>query len=184
MKISSVRTPFLYIIAVSCVLSLLLSAVKAYEDPAEAIRRTNLNKLRHFRTIYREKFMLGHEFPQPVDPDILQSYPRSVRFTSQRLRQLGKLGGPERMDVGKLLSDLDESFKTLLITSFHPEAIEDQPREVREQHLRTVGKLVTWMHENMDELGEIVGKHRAKSHLARFKNVRDLAGLATLIPSL
>lgn len=189
--------------------AMLLGKVNAYEDPIELGRRRRRADLAEFRAAYRGAYMLGHV--QPANTRILHEYPKAITDTVDRLSLFGTdkwqhsehhstsslvcfRSGPGHTDdlescvsladddLVTALSKLDKATETLLLTSFHPAQVERQPEKVREQHFQVSEKMVGWMYEHMNDLALITGVHDAESRLRRYKEVRDLAAYASMIP--
>lgn len=81
-----------------------------------------------------------------------------------------------------MLNRLDGSTKALLLNSLHPNLIESQPETLRNKHYDTFRGIVEWLHENFDEIARLEGAPQTELRLRRYKAIRDLAGVGTMIP--
>lgn len=80
------------------------------------------------------------------------------------------------------LRALDAAYERLLVTVFHPKVVEEQPAFIRIQHLHTSNQLSDWMHDHYEDLKDLVGEDQAAQYRERYKNFRNLAGFAVMLP--
>ncbi|GAC76664.1 hypothetical protein PANT_22c00145 [Moesziomyces antarcticus T-34] len=158
----------------------------AYEDPtAEASRQQERQfkpQLEAFRREYREAFPLHLDlYPKPKEHTVLFVYPDSIHRPFRDLLQNGLEKPASR--VLQRLERLHVETKKTLLSSFHPDMIERQPSPVRNQHLDTFIALTAWMSEEQSQLVDHVGRRNVDLHLGFFRKVRDLATIATAMPT-
>lgn len=81
-----------------------------------------------------------------------------------------------------MLRRLEGETKALLVNSLHPNLIESQSETVRNQHYETRKKLAEWIHEHFDQIADLEGYDAAADRLQSYRDLRDLASIATSIP--
>ncbi|SJX63893.1 uncharacterized protein SRS1_25032 [Sporisorium reilianum f. sp. reilianum] len=191
MKIRPVRASFvnrLAVLTLLVALVALLGGIRARKAPDErwthqpASLRARPSPLDIFRREYRAHFQLPYREPVDEDP-ILGNYPSEITQKVAKLSLFGTDRWESSFNLKEILHSLSADYLGLLSAQFHPQRIEMQSQDIREQHFRASQQMVEWMNTNMEPLEVILGQERANNHLQYYSMVRDLAALAKDIPT-
>ncbi|SPO28258.1 uncharacterized protein UTRI_04654_B [Ustilago trichophora] len=152
----------------------LIYSVDAHEDPFVIAERQN-EQLRQLRRRYQDVYFASEGMIQPTRHEILDHYPASITNVADRLQHFGTLRWNPSEHIIALLETLNHDATTLLATPFHPNLVESQRREIREQHDRTFTRVADWIHNHRDVVEGLEGSEEA---LNRFRKIRDLAEIS------
>lgn len=90
MKATFIQMSHIFVMLALAVFVTLLGCVNAYEDPDEAVHRSQAARLRSFRARYKAAYVFNlDKHPHPHGTQILRHYPAGISIKASYLQQYG-----------------------------------------------------------------------------------------------